>query len=203
MMLFESYREGTLPQQAQSHNLSNRQRHPQWLFHSIQLHCNSALNLTIVATDHSVRHRDYPFRDHRRLNKIYFIRSSANLPQTVYSQWTLLSGVCLWQLDSTPHLPVQNHERLASCDSSSQHSALSCAAFSPAVVSWTTSVDKRLPECLACRRFTRTRGDSFWLCTNRPLCTFHWFWAFKSTVGKHIRTGTGNYILPFHSQLVG
>ena len=57
-----------------------------------------------------------------------------------------------------PHLPVHSHERLASSDSSSQHTALCRSAFSPTAVSCTTSGDKRLPECLACRRFTRTRG---------------------------------------------
>lgn len=125
---------------------------------SLQPQCNSALNLTIQATVHSARPNDHRFRDHRRLNKPYFIQPPANLPQTVYSQRALLSGVCLWQPDAMPHLPVQSHERLASSDSSSQHTALSRSAFSPTAVSWTTSGDKRLPECLACRRFTRTWG---------------------------------------------
>lgn len=125
---------------------------------NLQPQCNSALNLTIQATVHSARPSDHRFRDHRRLNKPYFIQPPANLPQTVYSQRALLSGVCLWQPNSMPHLSVQSHERLESSDSSSQHTGLSRSAFSPAAVSWTTSGDKRLPECLACRRFTRTRG---------------------------------------------
>ncbi len=142
----------------QCYYLSHRQQHPQWLSQSLQPQCNSALNLTIQATVHSARPSDHKFKDHRRLNKPYFIQSPANLPQTVYSQRALLSGVCLWQPDSMPHLPVQSHERLESSDSSSQHTGLSRSAFSPAAVSWTTSGDERLPECLACRRFTRTRG---------------------------------------------
>lgn len=143
---------------AQCCNLSSRQQHPQRFSKSPPPRCNSALNLTIQATVHSARPSDHRLRDHRRLNKPYFIQPPANLPQTVYSQRALLSGVCLWQPDSMPHLPVQSHERLASSDSSSQHTALSRSAFSPAAASWTTSGDKRLPECLACRRFTRTRG---------------------------------------------
>ncbi|KAK5901945.1 hypothetical protein CesoFtcFv8_007254 [Champsocephalus esox] len=122
------------------------------------LYNHSALDLTIQAIVHSAGPDDHRFRDHRRLNKTYFIQPPANLPQTVYSQCALLSGVCLWQPDSMPHLPVQSHERLASSDSSSQHTALSRSAFSSAAVSCTTSGDKRLPECLACRRFTRTQG---------------------------------------------
>lgn len=137
----------------------NRQQHPQWFSTLYKPQCNSALNLTIQATVHtSLWPHAHRFWDHRRSNKPYFIQPSANLPQTVYSQWALLSGVCLWQPDSMPHLSIQSHERLASSDSSSQHTALSRSAFSPAVVSWTTSGDKRLPECLACRRFTWTWG---------------------------------------------
>lgn len=47
----------------------------------------------------------------------------------------------------------------------------------------------------------RRKGDSFWRCTNRTLCTFHWYWAFKSTVGKHIHTGTRTYMLLIHTLL--
>lgn len=101
-----------------SYNLSHRQQHPLWLSHSLRPQCNSALNLTIQATVHSARPTDHRFRDHQRLNKPYFIQPPANLPQTVYSQWALLSGVCLWQPYSMPHLPIQSHERLASSDSS-------------------------------------------------------------------------------------
>lgn len=110
---------------------TDRKHHAQWLSHFLQL--QSDLNLTIQATIHPVRPNDHIFRDHRCLNKPYFIQSPANLPQTVYSRRTLLSGVCLWQLDSVPHLPIQSHERLASSDSSLQHTALSCSAFSPAL----------------------------------------------------------------------
>ena len=112
---------------------TDRLQHPQRLSRSLQPQCNSALNSTVQATVRSAS--DRRFRDHRRLNRPCFIQPAANLPQTVYSQRALLSGVCLWQPDSVPHLHVQSHERLASSDSSSQHPAPSPpyrSAFSPA-----------------------------------------------------------------------
>ncbi|KAM7396987.1 hypothetical protein PAMP_019986 [Pampus punctatissimus] len=101
-----------------SYDLSHRQQYRLWLSHSLQPQCNTALNLTIQDAVHSARPTGHRVRDHRRLNKPYFIQPPANLPQTVYSQWALLSGVCLWQSYFMPHLPIQSNERLASSDSS-------------------------------------------------------------------------------------
>lgn len=68
----------------------------------------------------------------------------------------------LWSLSMATRLratspPSRAMEGWPPPDRSSQHTVLSCSAFSPAAVSWTTSGDKRLPECLACRQFTRTQ----------------------------------------------
>lgn len=58
------------------------------------------------------------------------------------------SAFCHLTVATQLHLPVQSHERLASSDSSSQHLALCCSAFSPSEVSWTTSEDKKTARVL-------------------------------------------------------
>lgn len=136
--------------QAQCCNLSHRQQHLQCLSQS---QCNGALNLTIQTNVHSTT----------ALGPLAFKQAilhaaSCQPTQTVYSQRALLSGIFLWQTDCMPHLSNQTHERVASSDTSSQHTALSLSAFSTTAVSWTTSGDKRLPDCLTCRRFTRPWG---------------------------------------------
>lgn len=158
MMLFESYKGGTLPHGKHKiiksptdsgiHSgyptLYNRNSH-------------SSKNLTIQATVYSARLSDHRFRDHRRLNKPYF---TSFLP-TSHKQFTV-NGLCSLEFvygNPTPcHISPSRAMKDWPPDSSSQHTALSRSAFSPAAVSWTTSGDKRLPECLACRRFTRTQG---------------------------------------------
>lgn len=50
---------------------------------SLKPQCSRALNLTIQATIHSTRPSNQRVRDHRCLNKSYFIQPPANLPQTV------------------------------------------------------------------------------------------------------------------------
>ncbi len=137
------------------------------------------------------------FRDHRHSNKPYFIQPPANLPQTVYSQRALHSGVCLWQPDSVPHLLIRSHERLASSDSSSQHTDLCRSAFSLAAVSWTTSGDKRLPECLACRRFTRTQGWFILALHKQASVYISLVLAFKSTVGNIYTRALGHTFCSF------
>ncbi|CAB1440011.1 unnamed protein product [Pleuronectes platessa] len=103
--------------------------------------CNSAPSLTVQATVPSAQAQCPQISGTTGVQTSHI--SSSLLP-TYHKQFTvdgaLLSRAYLWRPNSVPHLPVQSHERLASSDSSSQHTALSRSAFSPAAaVSCTTS----------------------------------------------------------------
>lgn len=159
MMLFESFRRGELYRTASTKvTISPSDSSIYSGYATLYNHnSNSSQNLTIQATVHWARPSDHRLRDHRRLNKPYF---TSFLP-TSHKQFTVY-GLCSLEFvcgNPTPcHISPSRAMKDWPPDSSSQHTALSRSAFSPAAVSWTTSGDKRLPECLACRRFTRTQG---------------------------------------------
>lgn len=70
---------------------------------------NTGLNLAMQATVHWAKLIDHRLKDHRRLNKPYFIQPPANLPQTVYRQRALcFLGLCVSMaalLHTTSHPP--------------------------------------------------------------------------------------------------
>lgn len=158
MMLFESYGGGTLLHSKHKVIISRTDSTIHSGYATLYNHnSNISQTLTIQATVHSARPSDHRFKDHRCLNKPYF---TSFLP-TSHKQLKVY-GLCSLEFvygNLTPcHISPSRAMKDWPPDSSSQHTALSRSAFSPAAVSWTTSGDKRLPECLACRRFTRTQG---------------------------------------------
>lgn len=132
--------------------------------------CDSALNWTIQATVHSAKAGPRLFKQ--------AIPHPAPCQHTTNSlqSGSLCSLECVCAEASPCHIPTSKSP--GSSDSSSQHTALFL-----------------LRSQLRCSELHRVRGmkgcqsvwlcwacggDSFWLRTDRPLCTSHCCWPFKS-----------------------
>lgn len=116
--------------------------------------------------------------DHRRFKQV--VLHPAGCQPTTNS----LQSACwaLWSLSTASTMPCHISpgpaalKDRASCDSSSQHTALCRSAFSRAAAgaagaSWTSSGDKRLPECLARGAiYTNVRVIHSWWRRTLDLC---------------------------------
>lgn len=132
--------------------------------------------------------------------------TSCSLLPTYHKQFTV-RALCSLEFvygNLTPcHIsPVGAVKDRASCDSSSQHTALSRSAFSPAAVSWTTSGDKRLPECFGLQAIYTDMRVIHSSSAHTGLCVhFASAGLLNQQRGKRIHMGTVTYILLIHIQL--